>query len=249
MDFIDQHRGHFGVESICKVLPIAPSTYFAHAARRRNPDLRSDRAKRDAALTPEVERVHRENFGVYGVRKVWRQMLREDFDVARFTVEWLMPRLGLQGVIRGKAVRTTIANPAAACPLDHVNRRFKATRPNELWVSDFTYGVDLARLRLRRLHHRHARAAHRRMEGLDEPADRLLATASSSRAEYLPISVPFGKYWAAGNSRQTSEVGDDKFPSSLTSSPKRGADFEQRAWVAAYRGARLCKRRAANAPS
>ncbi len=139
MDFIDQHRGRFGVESICKVLPIAPSTYFAHAARRRNPDLRSDRAKRDAALTPEVERVHRENFGVYGVRKVWRQLLREDFDVARCTVERLMARLGLQGVIRGKAVRTTIANPTAACPLDHVNRQFKATRPNELWVSDFTY--------------------------------------------------------------------------------------------------------------
>jgi len=122
MDFIDQHRDRFGVESICKVLPIAPSTYFAHAARRRNPDLRSDRAKRDAALTPEVERVHRENFGVYGVRKVWRQLLREDFDVARCTVERLMARLGLQGVIRGKAVRTTIANPTAACPLDHVNR-------------------------------------------------------------------------------------------------------------------------------
>jgi putative transposase len=139
MDFIDQHRGRFGVESICKVLPIAPSTYFAHAARRRNPDLRSDRAKRDAALTPEVERVHRENFGVYGVRKVWRQLLREDFDVARCTVERLMARLGLQGVIRGKAVRTTIANPTAPCPLDHVNRQFKATRPNELWVSDFTY--------------------------------------------------------------------------------------------------------------
>jgi transposase InsO family protein len=140
MDFIDQHRGRFGVEPICKVLPIAPSTYFAHAARRRDPALRSDRAKRDAALIAEVQRVHRENFGVYGVRKVWRQMRREGrFDVARCTVERLMRQLGLQGVIRGKPVRTTIANPTAACPLDHVNRQFKAMRPNELWVSDFTY--------------------------------------------------------------------------------------------------------------
>jgi putative transposase len=139
MDFIDQHRDRFGVEPICKVLPIAPSTYFAHAARCLDPELRSDRAKRDAALTPEVQRVYRENFEVYGVRKVWRQMLREGFDVARCTVERLMKHLELKGVIRGKPVRTTIANPAAPCPLDHVNRQFQATRPNELWVSDFTY--------------------------------------------------------------------------------------------------------------
>ena len=83
MDFIDQHRDRFGVESICKMLPIAPSTYFAHAARHRNPDLRSDRAKCDAALMPEVQRVYHENFAVYGVRKVWRQLPREDIDVAR----------------------------------------------------------------------------------------------------------------------------------------------------------------------
>jgi transposase InsO family protein len=139
MDFIDQHRDRFGVEPICKVLPIAPSTYFAHAACRRNPELRSDRAKRDAALIPEVQRVYRENFEVYGARKVWHQMRREDFDVARCTVERLMNHLGLKGVIRGRSIRTTIANPAAACPLDHVKRQFKATRPNALWVSDFTY--------------------------------------------------------------------------------------------------------------
>ena len=137
--FIDQHRDRFGVEPICEVLPIAPSTYFAHAARRADPNLRSDRAKRDAELIPEVQRVFRENFEVYGVRKVWRQLRRERFDVARCTVGRLMQRLGLRGVIRGKPVRTTISNPAAPCPLDHVNRQFKATRPNELWVSDFTY--------------------------------------------------------------------------------------------------------------
>ena len=139
MDFIDQHRDRFGVEPICKVLPIAPSTYFEHVARRVDPTRLSDRAKRDAVLIPEVLRVHRENLEVYGVRKVWRQLRREHFDVARCTVERLMKRLGLKGVIRGKPVRTTIANPAAPCPLDHVNRQFKATRPNELWVSDFTY--------------------------------------------------------------------------------------------------------------
>jgi transposase InsO family protein len=139
MDFIDQHRDRFGVEPICAVLPIAPSTYFANAASRRNLELRSGRAKRDAALIPEVQRVYRENFEVYGVRKVWRQLRREDFDVARCTVERLMKRLGLKGIIRGKVVRTTIGNPAAPCALDHVNSQFKATRPNELWVSDFTY--------------------------------------------------------------------------------------------------------------
>jgi putative transposase len=137
--FIDQHRDRFGVEPICEVLPIAPSTYFAHAARRADPNLRSERAKRDAELIPEVQRVYRENFEVYGVRKVWRQLRRERCDVARCTVERLMKRLGLRGVIRGKPVRTTISNPAAPCPLDHVNRQFKASRPNELWVSDFTY--------------------------------------------------------------------------------------------------------------
>jgi len=137
--FIDQHRDRFGVEPICQALPIAPSTYFAHAACRRDPDLRSARAKRDAALSPEIRRVHRENFEVYGVRKVWRQLRRERFDVARCTVARLMKRLGLKGVIRGKRVRTTISDPATPCPLDHVKRQFKASRPNELWVSDFTY--------------------------------------------------------------------------------------------------------------
>jgi transposase InsO family protein len=137
--FIDQHRDRFGVEPICAVLPIAPSTYFAHAARRADPNLRCDRTKRDAELMPEVRRVFRENFEVYGVRKVWRQLRRERVEVARCTVGRLMQRLGLHGVIRGKSVRTTISNPAAPCPLDHVNRQFKATRPNELWVSDFTY--------------------------------------------------------------------------------------------------------------
>ena len=91
------------------------------------------------ALTPEIARVFAENFEVYGVRKVWRQLQRESFDVARCTVERLMRGMGLRGVIRGKPVRTTISDKAAPCPLDHVNRQFHAPRPNALWVSDFTY--------------------------------------------------------------------------------------------------------------
>jgi transposase InsO family protein len=137
--FIDDHREVHGVEPICKVLPIAPSTYHAHVAKRANPENLSARARRDMALKPEIARVFAENFEVYGVRKVWRQLQRESFDVARCTVERLMRGMGLQGVIRGKPVRTTISDKAAPCPLDHVNRQFHAPRPNALWVSDFTY--------------------------------------------------------------------------------------------------------------
>ena len=137
--FIDEHRAEYGVEPICRVLPIAPSTYHERVAQRRDPERLSDRARRDQDLKPEVVRVFAENFGVYGVRKVWRQMNREGFAVARCTIARLMRDLGLQGVIRGKPVRTTISNKAAPCPLDHVNRQFHAPAPNMLWVSDFTY--------------------------------------------------------------------------------------------------------------
>ena len=137
--FIDDHRGTHGVEPICKVLPIAPSTYHAHVAKRRDPAKLSARARQDAALKIEVRRVFDQNFSVYGVRKVWRQLKREGFDVARCTVSRLMRDMGLRGVIRGKSVRTTISDTAAPCPLDHVNRQFKASRPNVLWLSDFTY--------------------------------------------------------------------------------------------------------------
>ena len=139
VSFIDAHREVYGVEPICRVLPIAPSTYHAHAARRIEPTKRSARARRDDALGPEVRRVFKENFRVYGVRKVWRQLRREGFDVARCTVARLMRAMGLAGVIRGKPVRTTISDRAAPCPLDRVNRQFRAPAPNMLWVSDFTY--------------------------------------------------------------------------------------------------------------
>jgi transposase InsO family protein len=137
--FIDDHREGYGVEPICKLLPIAPSTYHEHVAKRRDPDRLSARAKRDAALKIEVRRVFEENFRVYGVRKVWHQMQWEGFMVARCTVARLMGHMGLAGVIRGKPRRTTISDKAAPCPLDHVNRQFHAPKPNALWVSDFTY--------------------------------------------------------------------------------------------------------------
>ena len=137
--FIDDHRGAHGVEPICRVLRIAPSTYFDHLAKRADPEKMSARARRDQALKVEVARVFSENFKVYGVRKVWRQMRREGFSIARCTVERLMQSLDLQGVVRGKPVRTTLSDKMAPCPLDHVNRQFNAARPNVLWVSDFTY--------------------------------------------------------------------------------------------------------------
>jgi len=120
-------------------LRIAPSCYRRHAARLRNPELRSARAKRDDELLAPIQRVWHSNMQVYGADKVWRQMNREDIAVARCTVERLMKRLGLQGARRGKSVRTTVPDTSAPCPLDRVNRVFNAERPNQLWVSDFTY--------------------------------------------------------------------------------------------------------------
>jgi putative transposase len=137
--FIDEHKESHGVEPICKVLPIAPSTYHDHAAKRQDPSLLSKRAQRDEVLKVEVKRVFSSNFSVYGVRKVWRQLEREGLRVARCTVARLMRQLGLKGVIRGKPVRTTVSDKAAPCPLDLVRRQFHAPAPNQLWLSDFTY--------------------------------------------------------------------------------------------------------------
>jgi putative transposase len=137
--FIDEHRAVHGVEPICRVLPIAPSTYHGHVARRADPAKVPLRARRDAELSREIRRVFEDNFGVYGVRKVWRQLGREGINAARCTVARLMRAMGLQGIVRGRAKRTTISDKAAPCPLDRVNRDFKANRPNALWVADFTY--------------------------------------------------------------------------------------------------------------
>jgi len=136
---VDAHRATHGVEPICKVLQIAPSAYRRHAARCRDSTLHSARARRDVVLLPKVEQVWNANLQVYGADKVWKQMNREGEAVARCTVERLMRRLGLRGVKRGKVIRTTISDNKAPCPLDKVNRQFKADRPNQLWVSDFTY--------------------------------------------------------------------------------------------------------------
>ena len=137
--FIDEHREVYGVEPICRVLPIAPSTYYEHAARKADPDRRPARERRDADLCQEIRRVFAANFGVYGVRKVWRQMQREGIAVARCTVARLMRQMGLQGVVRGRSIKTTVSDGAALCPRDRVNRQFTAPRPNALWVSDFTF--------------------------------------------------------------------------------------------------------------
>lgn len=132
--FIEQHRDRFGVEPICRVVDFAPSTYWASRTR-----LPSDRSIRDECLRPEVARVHAENYGVYGAHKVWKQMNREGFRIARCTVARLMRDLGLRGVRRGKRVQTTIPGEPTMRPADLVDRRFTATRPDELWVADFTY--------------------------------------------------------------------------------------------------------------
>ncbi len=140
VSFIDDHRALYGVEPICAVLPIAPATYYAHKACARDPDLRSARSKRDEELRVKVRRVYDDNFSVYGAEKVWRQLKREGVEVARCTVERLMRAMGLRGAVRGRAFKvTTVADESALRPQDLVRREFLATKPNQLWVADFTY--------------------------------------------------------------------------------------------------------------
>ena len=138
--FIDQHRATSGVEPICAVLPIAPSTYFLRKAQQQDARKRSARVRRDDELRAAIQRVWEDNEHVYGPRKVWKQLRREGHRVARCTVERLMRDMGLQGAVRGRAWKiTTQSAPAAARPTDLVDRQFTATRPNQLWVADFTY--------------------------------------------------------------------------------------------------------------
>ena len=137
--YIDESKDRFGVESICNVLPIAPSTYYEHKAKQRDLTRRSDREKRDEVLKPEIERVWQENFKVYGARKVWLQLNREAIDVARCTVARLMKIIGIRGVKRGRRTITTIPDDALDRPRDAVNRDFNVSRPNALWVADLTY--------------------------------------------------------------------------------------------------------------
>jgi len=137
--FIDEHREVYGVEPICAELPIAPSTYYVHKGCEADPDKRSDRAKQDAELILEILRVWQENFRVYGARKIWRQLKREGFEVARCTVERLMRKLSIRGVVRGKGYKTTVPDFGAEQPADLVARAFTATAPNRLWVADITF--------------------------------------------------------------------------------------------------------------
>ena len=138
--FIDEHRAEYGVEPICSVLPIAPSTYHEHRGRQRDPTRRSARDRRDEVLRRQIHRVWDDNHAVYGADKVWRQLGRDRVSVARCTVERLMRDMGLRGATRGRAFRvTTVANHAEPRPPDLVCREFSATRPNRLWVADITY--------------------------------------------------------------------------------------------------------------
>ena len=137
--YVDEHKGQFGVEPICKVLPIAPSTYYTHRSLQYALERRSTRAKRDDDLKHEIQRVWDDNFRVYDVRKVWRQLKRESHVVARCTVARLMRDLGLRGVVRGRRVKTTVPDDLLDRPLDRVNRQFDISRPNALWVADLTY--------------------------------------------------------------------------------------------------------------
>jgi transposase InsO family protein len=139
VSFVDEHRDAYGVEPICEVLPIAPSTYHEHKARQRDPERLPARARRDAELCEEIRRVWDENFQVYGSRKAWRQLRREGKGVARCTVERLMRRQGLRGAVRGRKFKTTVGDNALARPADLVERNFKVNAPNRLWVSDLTY--------------------------------------------------------------------------------------------------------------
>jgi transposase InsO family protein len=139
VEFIDQHRQVYGVESICRQLPIAPSTYYESLACRESPQKRSIRARRDDQLREEIHRVWESNYSVYGYRKVWRQLIREGFSVARCTVARLMKNMGIEGVRRGRNVKTTVSVAGEPCPLDLLDRQFVAERPNQLWVADFTF--------------------------------------------------------------------------------------------------------------
>jgi transposase InsO family protein len=137
--FVDKNKAEYGVEPICRQIQIAPSSYYEHKRRERDPDRLPDRIKRDTKLELDIQRVWEGNFRVYGVRKVWRQLLREGIGVARCTVERLMKKLGMQGVRRGKTCWTTVADDSLYRPTDKVNRQFAAARPNQLWVADITF--------------------------------------------------------------------------------------------------------------
>jgi HTH-like domain len=172
--FIDDHREAHGVEPICRVLPIAPSTYHAHAAKRADPGKLSARARRDADLQTEIKRVWDANFQVYGVRKVWRQLQREAIAAPRCQVARLMKRMGLAGAVRGKTVKTTHSDKSTQCPLDRVNRQFRA----------------LAGLRLCRIRYRCLCPPYRRLAGIAVSPRRLRVGCTRTGAVRSPSGPP-----------------------------------------------------------
>jgi len=180
--FIDDHRGAHGVEPICKVLPIAPSTYHDHVAKRDDPEKLSARAKRDLALKPEIERVFAENFEVYGARKVWRQLNREDVTVARCTVERLMADLGLQGVIRGKPVRTTVQDKAAPCSARPCEPGLPCPGAEHALALGLHLRQHLVGLCLRGLRHRRLCPPHCRLAGIADRTRQLRPRCSGAGA-------------------------------------------------------------------
>ena len=139
VSFIDSHKETYGVEPICRCLPIAPATYYEEKARQRDLTRLPERKQRDLRLQEKILKVWNENFQVYGVRKVWHQLTRESTSVARCTVARLMKTMGLKGVVRGRKCYTTVSDDATPRPPDLVDRKFEASRPNQLWVADFTY--------------------------------------------------------------------------------------------------------------
>jgi hypothetical protein len=173
--FIDDHRDKHGVEPICEVLPIAPATYYEHLARRVDPARLSDRARRDAQLRPQIQRVFDANWQVYGVRKIWRQLRREGFDVARCTVARLMKDMGIQGIIRGKPQKTTIPDKKLPCPMDKVNRQFQGASAEHAVGVGFHLRRNLEGVRLCCLRHRRICPAHRGLAGQQHPSCRVRA--------------------------------------------------------------------------
>lgn len=139
VEFIDCHRSSHGVEQICRELPISPSAYYEYKLRQTDAERRPPRQRQDEVVCLEIKRVRRESYDVYGSRKVWLQLKREGRKVARCTIERLMRKLGLRGALRGKDKVTTVSSPADSQPGDLVQRKFEASRPNQLWVADFTY--------------------------------------------------------------------------------------------------------------
>ena len=140
MPLMERLSGTHGVGPVCRELDIAPSTYYWHQQRRQHPEQCSQREKRDAQISQEIKRVYEANYSVYGARKVWRQLLREGFSVARCTVERLMKMMGLRGVLRGKVIRTTSSHKTAAAA-DRVQRQFAVERPNQLWCDSLQDNV------------------------------------------------------------------------------------------------------------